>query len=144
MGQAVNFSFKNSFFIHCFHEFLQAQATGKAASKFIKEEVKMEYVYDYMFHLLNEYAKLLTFNPTIPEKAVEICSESMACPSQGSIKESMIDSMVTSPSDSDPCTLPPPYDPSSLHSLLRRNTDSIEQVEKWQNEYWESQIKQPQ
>ncbi|KAK3017594.1 hypothetical protein RJ639_004828, partial [Escallonia herrerae] len=37
----------------------KAQAIGKAASNFIQEELKMDYVYDYMFHLLNEYAKLL-------------------------------------------------------------------------------------
>ena len=92
----------------------------------------MEYVYDYMFHLLNEYAKLLTFKPTIPSKAVEFCSESMACPSQGLIKDYMMETMVTSPSESEPCALPPPYNPSSLHSLLQRNRNSTEQVEMWQ------------
>ena len=89
----------------------------------------MEYVYDYMFHLLNEYAKLLRFKPTIPRRAVEFCSESMACPSKGLRKDFMIESMVTSPSGSEPCTMPPPYGPSSLYSILQRNTDSIAQVE---------------
>ena len=32
----------------------------------------MDNVYDYMFHLLNEYSKLLKFKPTMPEKAVEL------------------------------------------------------------------------
>ncbi|GAB2224155.1 hypothetical protein Droror1_Dr00004903 [Drosera rotundifolia] len=32
----------------------QAQAIGEAGSRFIHEDLKMEYVYDYMFHLLNE------------------------------------------------------------------------------------------
>ena len=114
---------------------------GKAASKFIMEELKMEYVYDYMFHLLNEYAKLLTFKPTIPKKAVELCSESMACSSQGLTKDFMIGSMVTSPSDGEPCKLPPSYCTSFLFSLLQRNTDSIEQVEKWKSEYWANQTK---
>jgi hypothetical protein len=30
----------------------------------------MDYVYDYMFHLLTEYAKLLRFKPTKPPEVV--------------------------------------------------------------------------
>ena len=30
----------------------------------------MDNVYDYMFHLLNKYVKLLKFKPTMSEKAV--------------------------------------------------------------------------
>ena len=47
----------------------------------------MDYIYDYMLHLLTEYAKLLRYKPTIPENAVEICTESMACPAQGLHRE---------------------------------------------------------
>ncbi|KAL8106791.1 hypothetical protein AgCh_023529, partial [Apium graveolens] len=47
----------------------------------------MDYVYDYMFHLLNEYAKLLRFEPKIPEKAVEFCSETTACKAEGTEKK---------------------------------------------------------
>ncbi|RXH70502.1 hypothetical protein DVH24_013248, partial [Malus domestica] len=39
-----------------------------------KEELKMDYVYDYMFHLLNEYDKLLRFEPRIPKGAAHLCS----------------------------------------------------------------------
>ncbi|KAF7148521.1 hypothetical protein RHSIM_Rhsim03G0183600 [Rhododendron simsii] len=39
--------------------FLHAQEIGKAGSDFTQEDLKMDYVYDYMFHLLNEYAKLM-------------------------------------------------------------------------------------
>ena len=31
----------------------------------------MDNVYAYMFHLLNEYAKLLNFKPTVPDEAME-------------------------------------------------------------------------
>ena len=48
--------------------------------EFIQEDLKMEYVYDYVFHLLNEHAKILTFKPIRPRKAVELCAETMACP----------------------------------------------------------------
>ncbi|KAH7522676.1 hypothetical protein FEM48_Zijuj07G0163900 [Ziziphus jujuba var. spinosa] len=38
---------------------------GKAGSKFIQENVKMKYAYDYLFHVLDEYAKQLKFKPSI-------------------------------------------------------------------------------
>lgn len=69
----------------------------------------MKLVYDYTFHLLTEYSKLLRFEPTIPEEAVEICSENMACPMFGIWREFMIESMVNSPSDTPPCTMFSPY-----------------------------------
>ncbi|XP_050225872.2 uncharacterized protein LOC126675298 isoform X1 [Mercurialis annua] len=120
----------------------KAQAIGKAASQFIQEELKMDYVYDYMFHLLSEYAKLLTFKPVIPRKAIELCSESMACKANGLEKEFMMQSMVKGPAETGPCTVLPPYNPSSLHSILRRNENSIKQVELWEKKYWDKQSKQ--
>ncbi|XP_062156642.1 uncharacterized protein LOC133864358 [Alnus glutinosa] len=84
----------------------KAQAIGEAASKFIQEDLKMEFVYDYKFHLLREYAKLMRFKPTIPQGAVEICSETMACPQNGPWRQFMMESMVISPKDTPPCTMP--------------------------------------
>ncbi|KAL0452497.1 UNVERIFIED_CONTAM: O-glucosyltransferase rumi [Sesamum latifolium] len=120
----------------------EAQAIGKKASSFILDELKMDYVYDYMFHLLNEYAKLLKYKPTVPKRAVELCSEAMACPSQGVEKKFMTDSLVKGPSVSNPCTMPPPYDPASLHSVIERKDSGIKQVEAWEKEYWQNQNKQ--
>ncbi|GKV31118.1 hypothetical protein SLEP1_g39854 [Rubroshorea leprosula] len=97
----------------------KAHAIGKAASEFIHRELKMDSVYGYMFHLLNEYAKLLRFKPEVPKNAVELCSESMACPAKGLEKKFMMESLVKSPSDTSPCRMPPPYDPASLHTMLR-------------------------
>lgn len=110
----------------------QAMAIGEAASKFIEEELRMEYIYDYMFHLLNQYSKLLSFKPTVPPNATELSSESMASAAQGSIRKSMMESAVKRPADSGPCALQPPYDPQSLQLLLRSKEDSIKQVEKWE------------
>ncbi|KAH1080918.1 hypothetical protein J1N35_020679, partial [Gossypium stocksii] len=76
----------------------EAQAIGKARSKFIKETLTMQNVYDYMFHLLNEYSKLLKFKPTIPPKAHKACAESAACLQKGLWKDFMVQSMVKSPS----------------------------------------------
>ncbi|KAF8412273.1 hypothetical protein HHK36_000234 [Tetracentron sinense] len=121
---------------------LKAQAIGKAASDFIQEELKMDYVYDYMFHLLNEYAKLLRFKPVISPKAVELCSETMACPADGIEKKFMIESMVKSPTDTSPCTMPPPYDPPALQAFLRRKSNSIKLVDMWEKKSWENLQKQ--
>ncbi|XP_027110313.1 uncharacterized protein [Coffea arabica] len=117
----------------------EAQAIGKAASHFVQEELQMKYVYDYMFHLLTEYAKLLKYKPSVPPKAIELCSELMACPADGLVKKYMVDSVVTSPSEAAPCTMPPPYDPPTLHSILERKEDLIKQVETWEKQYWDTQ-----
>ncbi|ONI23027.1 hypothetical protein PRUPE_2G165200 [Prunus persica] len=116
----------------------KAKAIGEAASNFIQEDLEMDYVYDYMFHVLNKYAKLLKFKPTIPPNAVELCSEKMACHATGTCKKFMVESMVESPSDELPCTLPPPYDPLALRDFLERKANSTRQVEAWENEYWQS------
>ncbi|CAI9279173.1 unnamed protein product [Lactuca saligna] len=111
---------------------------GKASSRFIQEDVKMEYVYDYMLHLLTEYAKLLKFKPIIPPNAMELCSESMACFADGKWKEFMEESLVRYPSDTTPCTMPPPYDPSTIKYIIDNNTRAIKQVEMWEDEFWKT------
>ncbi|GAV76459.1 Glyco_transf_90 domain-containing protein [Cephalotus follicularis] len=114
----------------------KAQAIGKAGSNFIQEDLKMGYVYDYMFHLLNEYAKLLKFKPSIPPGSVELCSEIMACPVNDTTKHFMVESLVMSPSDTLPCIMPLPYDPLDLKDYYERRTNSTMLVEMWENEYW--------
>lgn len=99
----------------------------------------MDYVYDYMFHLLNEYAKLLKYKPTVPPNAIELCSESMACPAQGLERKFMKESNVRGTNSKPPCLMPPPYDPATLHSILDRKEKSIKQVRTWEKQYWDSQ-----
>ncbi|KAH7854896.1 hypothetical protein Vadar_018824 [Vaccinium darrowii] len=118
-----------------------AQEIGKAASDFIQEDLKMDYVYDYMFHLLSEYAKLMRYKPTKPRKAIEISSERLACPATGSQKKFMMESIVKGPTDVSPCNMPPPYDAVALRTLLRRKANSVSQVEMWEKRYWEIQTK---
>ncbi|XWS35773.1 hypothetical protein CRYUN_Cryun20dG0024600 [Craigia yunnanensis] len=114
----------------------KAQAIGKAGSKLIEEFLTMRNVYDYMFHLLNEYSKLLKFKPTIPSKAEKVCSETTALSEQGLWKEFMVQSMVKSPSDKLPCALPPPYEPQAIQASLESKEKITRQVETWQTEYW--------
>ncbi|KAK7295057.1 hypothetical protein RJT34_17960 [Clitoria ternatea] len=88
----------------------KAEQIGKAGTRFIYENLKMNFVYDYMLHVLTEYAKLLRFKPTIPAGAVEVCSENVACPMYGIWRQYLVDSMVKSPSATPPCTMSSPYD----------------------------------
>ncbi|KAL3524275.1 hypothetical protein ACH5RR_017109 [Cinchona calisaya] len=116
----------------------RAHNIGMAASSFVQNELKMDFVYDYMFHLLSEYAKLLKYKPSVPPKATELCSESMACPAQGLEKKFMTESTVRGPNIETPCIMPPPYDPATLHSIIERDEKSIKQVETWEKQYWDS------
>lgn len=95
-----------------------------------------------MFHLLSEYAKLLKYKPIVPKKAIELCSEVMACPAEGVIKKFMLESMVKGPSDAIPCNMPPPFTPADLYSLLHTKQNSIKQVESWEKQYWKNKSKQ--
>ncbi|XP_023552827.1 O-glucosyltransferase rumi homolog [Cucurbita pepo subsp. pepo] len=110
----------------------KARAIGKAASKFIEEQLRMEKVYDYMFHSLNEYSKLLAFKPTIPPNATELCLEELACPAQNLATKFMIDTLVKRPSFSSPCSLLPPFSPTDLDNIRIRKETPIKQVETWE------------
>ncbi|XP_062219777.1 uncharacterized protein LOC133919409 isoform X2 [Phragmites australis] len=110
----------------------KAQRIGKQASNFIQQELSMDYVYDYMFHLLTEYAKLLRFKPTKPPEAVEVCPESLACQAVGREKKFMEDSMVRSAKDAGPCDLPPPFSTEEFKALQRRKDKSMKQIETWE------------
>ncbi|KAF7009991.1 hypothetical protein CFC21_024469 [Triticum aestivum] len=109
-----------------------AQRIGKEASDFVQQEVNMDHVYDYMLHLLTEYAKLLKFKPTKPPEAVEVCPESLVCQAEGTEKKFLMESMVKSAYDSGPCDLPPPFNPQELTMLKQRKENSIRQVEMWE------------
>jgi hypothetical protein len=88
----------------------------------------MDYVYDYMFHLLTEYAKLLRFKPTIPSDAIEVCPESLACQGVGREKKFMEESMVRSANNAGPCNLPPPFSLEEFKVLQHRREKSLQQI----------------
>ncbi|KAF8704000.1 hypothetical protein HU200_031482 [Digitaria exilis] len=109
-----------------------AQRIGKQASNLIQEDLTMDNVYDYMLHLLTEYAKLLKFKPTRPPEAVEICSESLACQAEGLEKRFLVNSMTKSAHDAAPCDLPPPFSSGELKMLKQRKENSVKQIEMWE------------
>jgi hypothetical protein len=80
----------------------------------------MDYVYDYMFHLLTEYAKLLRF---------KVCPEFLACQAIGREKKFMEESMVRSANDAGPCDLPPPFSLEEFKALQHRRDKSLKQIE---------------
>ncbi|KAJ9545783.1 hypothetical protein OSB04_025490 [Centaurea solstitialis] len=94
---------------------------GKAGSSFIQKDLKIDQVYDYMFHLVTGYSKLLKYKPVVPDNAIKLCSEIMAC-------------------NVSLCTMPPRYDPQTLNSIVERKVNSIEQVEKWEKDFFEKDI----
>ncbi|KAH0460825.1 hypothetical protein IEQ34_008400 [Dendrobium chrysotoxum] len=101
---------------------LEMQAIGKEGSSFI-QDLHMNNVYDYMLHLLTEYSKLLTFKPTKPEEAMDLCLESVACPFHGKIRDTLMESMsMEAINDSEPCSLPSAFEPSELKQLLMEKT----------------------
>ncbi|XP_057446197.1 uncharacterized protein LOC130738269 isoform X1 [Lotus japonicus] len=116
----------------------KAQKIGKAASDFIQDELKMDYVYDYMFHLLSSYAKLFRYKPSISAQAIELCVESMVCNAERFEKKFMMESLVKGPKNTMPCTMPPPYDPPSFNAQLRRKEGTIQQVESWEKQNMKS------
>ncbi|OMP00447.1 Lipopolysaccharide-modifying protein [Corchorus olitorius] len=122
----------------------KARAIGKEGSKLTEEFLAMENVYDYMFHVLKEYSKLLKFKPTIPPNAKRVCAETMACSEQGLFKKFMELSMVKSPSHKLPCNLPPQYEPHDIQALLATNEDITRQVQTWEAEYRRQQKDQMQ
>ncbi|XP_065864331.1 uncharacterized protein [Euphorbia lathyris] len=109
----------------------QAQEIGKAGSKFIQENLKMHHVYDYMFHVLNEYAKLQKFEPVIPQGAEEISVESLLKPQKGVWRKFMEESAVKSPKKQAHCTMPPPYNSRTLKAILNRRQSTYKKVETW-------------
>ncbi|XP_059599045.1 uncharacterized protein LOC100260165 [Vitis vinifera] len=120
----------------------KAQEIGKAGSNFIHEDLKMDFVYDYMFHLLNEYSKLLKFKPAVPPGAVELCLETMDCSADAVLQKFVMESTVNSPTDSAPCSMPPHYSPESFRAFLNKKENLTRQVEMWGHAYWENQNKQ--
>lgn len=68
------------------------------------ESLSMDRVYDYMFHLVSEYSKLLDFKPVPPSTASEVCVHSMLCFANEKQRMYLNRSMAF-PSQTPPCTL---------------------------------------
>jgi protein glucosyltransferase len=101
----------------------EAQRMGREGSSFVREDMDMEHVYEYMLHVLTQYAALLRFKPTVPASAVELCPESMACPRSGLEREFMMESREKYVAERETCTLPPPFTTDEVREMALRDED---------------------
>ncbi|KAG6552537.1 hypothetical protein Mapa_005845 [Marchantia paleacea] len=75
----------------------KAMAIGKAGQEFLRRDLSMNNVYDYMFHLISEYAGLQTYKPLVPETAEEITQNFIMClaqPQLGSLLQKTREAMI--------------------------------------------------
>ena len=70
------------------------------------EKLNIDRIYDYMYHLISEYAKLQDFKPVRPPTAFEECVGSLFCYAD-EYRRGYLERSAASPSLSPPCTLPP-------------------------------------
>lgn len=112
----------------------QSQRMGEEASTLVRDDFSMDYVYDYMLHLLTHYARLLRYRPTVPMNAFELCLESMACSAGGRAREFMMESMEKYVADYEPCALPPPYNADEVAQLAERDAEVSRKVKRMEEE----------
>lgn len=89
----------------------------------------MKYVYDYMFHLLSEYAKVLKYKPYVPKESMEVCSEMLICSKELLWKFMKQTEVKGGAEDSSPCSLQPPFDQKTLQNLLVRKANLTNKVQ---------------
>ncbi|KAJ0892858.1 putative glycosyl transferase CAP10 domain-containing protein [Helianthus annuus] len=70
----------------------------------------------------------MKYKPTVPPNAVELCSETMACTSEGFSKQFMEESTVKGPADASPCIMQPPYDRKLSTLYLIRNLTQLNKL----------------
>ncbi|MCO5561458.1 hypothetical protein L7F22_015079 [Adiantum nelumboides] len=106
----------------------EAKAIGNAGQEFIWRHLTMDYVYDYMFHLLSEYAKLQKFKPVVPSTARLLCKKAILCFTDDPKSKEFLKASEAKLSSSPPCTLTP------LGAKFR--TDIYEKGETATREIW--------
>ncbi|PAN39289.1 hypothetical protein PAHAL_7G233500 [Panicum hallii] len=113
----------------------KAREIGRNASRFVREDLAMGRVYDYMLHLLAEYARLLRYRPAVPRGAAEVTVESIARGRRGLERQFMMETAVADDGagGEGPCRLPPPFSAQELQALRRERADVVRQVEAWED-----------
>ncbi|KAI3833701.1 hypothetical protein MKX03_004036 [Papaver bracteatum] len=105
----------------------EAETIGRAGQDFM-ENLSMEKVYEYMYHLISEYSKLQHFKPYPPSSAQEVCMESLLCYADPKQRD-FLERSATSTSSSYPCTLPP-ADPDIIKTWIRKKQKVIADLQK--------------
>ncbi|XP_010542663.1 PREDICTED: O-glucosyltransferase rumi homolog [Tarenaya hassleriana] len=103
----------------------KAEAIGRRGQGYM-ESISMNRVYDYMFHLINEYSRLQTFNPRKPSSAKEVCPESLLCFAEQKERE-LLEKSTAELSRDPPCKLPE-VDSELMERWIQRKKKTIEDV----------------
>lgn len=104
----------------------QAEAIGRGGQDFM-ESLSMDRVYDYMFHLINEYSKLLDFKPVRPSSSLEVFKESLLCLADMKQRK-LLEKSTAHTSPSPPCSLPLP-DSNFINNWIQRKKKTIKDME---------------
>ncbi|KAL5231749.1 hypothetical protein ABZP36_030525 [Zizania latifolia] len=84
----------------------EAEKVGRRGQR-LMQELDMAAVYDYMLHLLDEYARLLRFRPVpAPAPAQQVCEASVLCLA-GDKQRRFLEASAAQPAASEPCVMPP-------------------------------------
>uniref|UniRef100_A0A0D9WCU9 Glycosyl transferase CAP10 domain-containing protein n=1 Tax=Leersia perrieri TaxID=77586 RepID=A0A0D9WCU9_9ORYZ len=81
----------------------EAEAVGRRG-QLLMQELDMDAVYDYMLHLLTEYARLMRFRPEAA--AQEVCEASVLCLADEKQRR-FLEASAATPAVSEPCVMPP-------------------------------------
>lgn len=104
----------------------EARAIAKGGQEFM-ESLSMNRIYDYMFHLINEYSKLQKFKPVRPSSSLEVCAESLLC--LGDPKQrKLLERSTAHPSPNPPCSLQP-ADSDFLKNWVQQRRKTIKDIE---------------
>lgn len=87
--------------------FTKAKAIGKAGQTFMWMNLKIDHVYDYMFHLLKEYSKLQKFQPVVPSNAHVLCKNAILCFIDDPKSKDFLELSEVQVSRVPPCGMPP-------------------------------------
>lgn len=104
----------------------QARAIAKGGQEFM-ESLSMNRIYDYMFHLINEYSKLQKFKPVRPSSSLEVCAESLLCLADPKQRK-LLERSTAHPSPNPPCSLQP-ADSDLLKNWIQHRRKTIKDIE---------------
>ena len=91
----------------------------------------MDYVYDYMFHLLSEYSKLQDFKPVVPSSAQLLCEKSVFCFADDPKIKDFLRRSKSTVSNMPPCIFSH-YDHQYIQNTERQREQNTEKIWGWE------------
>lgn len=84
----------------------QGEAIGMAGQAFVGNEVSMDKVYDYMYHVLRKYAELQDFRPKVSRSAHVVTQDYILCLAEPLTRGLLKQLRKHMSSSRTPCTVP--------------------------------------